>query len=223
MNNKNILWGILLIVVGIIFGLNALNITNIDFFFAGWWTLFIIIPCFVGLFKEKEKIGNIIGLLFGVFLLLCAQGLVEFELLFKLAIPILLVVFGIQMIIKNTINEKIPDVKNELELAATFSYQNINLEKEEFKGCNLDAIFGGIKYDIHNSKIKDKSAIKVSAIFGGVDIIVPKEVNIIVKSTSIFGGVTNKHDNKDYKKTIYIDALCLFGGVEIHDKNSEDN
>ena len=43
----NILWGIVLIVIGVIFALNALDITSIDIFFDGWWTLFIIIPSFM--------------------------------------------------------------------------------------------------------------------------------------------------------------------------------
>ena len=54
-NFGNILWGIVLIIIGLIVGGNALGITNIDIFFDGWWTLFIIIPCFIGLFKEREK------------------------------------------------------------------------------------------------------------------------------------------------------------------------
>ncbi|MEE1115844.1 MAG: hypothetical protein UH851_03185, partial [Clostridia bacterium] len=40
------------------FALNAFNITDIDVFFDGWWTLFIIIPCAIGLFTEREKIGG---------------------------------------------------------------------------------------------------------------------------------------------------------------------
>lgn len=34
-NNKNILWGIVLVIIGVIVGLNALNITNINIFFNG--------------------------------------------------------------------------------------------------------------------------------------------------------------------------------------------
>ena len=56
MNNfKNIIWGIVLVTIGIIFGLNELNITNINIFFDGWWTLFIIVPCIIGLFNDDEK------------------------------------------------------------------------------------------------------------------------------------------------------------------------
>lgn len=59
-NIENILWGIVFIIIGIIVGINALGIVNINLFFSGWWTLIIIIPCFIGLFGEKEKSGNVI-------------------------------------------------------------------------------------------------------------------------------------------------------------------
>lgn len=48
MNNlTKILWGIVFIVLGVIIGLNALDITSINVFFKGWWTLVIIIPCLI--------------------------------------------------------------------------------------------------------------------------------------------------------------------------------
>ena len=37
---SRILWGIVLVLLGIIWGLNATGVTNIDIFFDGWWTLF---------------------------------------------------------------------------------------------------------------------------------------------------------------------------------------
>jgi len=61
-NFSKILWGIVLIGLGIVIGLNALNITYINIFFRGWWTLIIIIPCLIGLFDDKNegKTGNLI-------------------------------------------------------------------------------------------------------------------------------------------------------------------
>lgn len=224
-NKKGILWGLILIIIGIIIGLNSLEITNIDLFFDGWWTLFIIIPCFVDLFNDKDKTGNIIGLVIGVLLLLSAQGIMDFEIIFKLAVPAILVMIGISMIFKNfNKKEQVPDVENEKDYVATFSSQNVSFDKEEFNGCDLDAIFGGIKCDLDKSKIKTDSVINACAVFGGINIIVPKNVKLIIKSTSIFGGVSNKHiNNEEAKKILYINALCLFGGVEINDKISENN
>lgn len=56
---SKILWGIALIAIGGIFGLNAFGVTDIEVFFDGWWTLFIIAPCLVGIFSEREKTSNI--------------------------------------------------------------------------------------------------------------------------------------------------------------------
>ena len=67
---ESILWGIVFIVLGLIIAGNVLGITNIRIFFNGWWTLFIIIPCFIGLFKNNRRTGNIIGLIIEVALLL---------------------------------------------------------------------------------------------------------------------------------------------------------
>lgn len=52
---NRILWGVVLVAVGVVFALNALHIVDINIFFDGWWTLFIIIPCTVGLITEREK------------------------------------------------------------------------------------------------------------------------------------------------------------------------
>ena len=49
-----------------VLGINALSIAYIDIFFDGWWTLFIIIPCFIGLFNDRDRTGNLIGLVVGV-------------------------------------------------------------------------------------------------------------------------------------------------------------
>ena len=86
--------GGLLIVVGVIFGLNALDIIDINLFFDGWWTLFIIIPCFIDLFKDNDKTGNIIGLIIGICLLLACQGIITFELIWKLLLPVIFFMVG---------------------------------------------------------------------------------------------------------------------------------
>lgn len=45
--------GIIILIIGVIIGLNALEITNIDILFDGWWTLFIIVPCLIDLFTSN--------------------------------------------------------------------------------------------------------------------------------------------------------------------------
>ena len=225
MNNiKNILWGIILVIIGVIIGLNTIGITDIDIFFDGWWTLVIIVPCFIVLFTNKDKTGNIIGLLVGVILLLGMQNIIDFNLIWKLLLPSIIVIIGLSLIFKNTFNSKINNEIKKLnnkntkdnEYCATFSGQRIDFPNEEFKGATLNSVFGSITCDLREAKIKEDVVINASSVFGGIDIIVPDDVNIKIKSNSIFGGVNNKKkNNEDKKYTIYVNASCLFGGVDI--------
>ena len=59
---SNIIWGLLLIIVGIGYAGDTLGFWNFTIFFAGWWTLFIIIPCIVSLIQRGVNGGNLIGL-----------------------------------------------------------------------------------------------------------------------------------------------------------------
>lgn len=220
---SSIFWGVILVALGVIFGLNALEITSIDIFFEGWWTLFIIVPCFIGLITDKEKTGALIGLLIGVVLLLAVRDIISFEIVSKLALPVILVIIGLSIIFKNTIttkiNKKIKELNNNdlFSYTATFSGENVKFPNKEFTGANINAIFGEVDMDLRSSIIIKEAVVNTSAIFGGIDILVPSDVNVIVKSTSIFGGTDNKvkNTNTEDKPTLYINVFNLFGGVEI--------
>lgn len=220
---SSILWGIVLIAAGALFALNALNITNIDIFFDGWWTLFIIVPCAVGLFTEREKTGNIIGVAVGVFLLLCCQDVLSFSMLWKLLVPAIVVIIGLKMVFTgifgNKANQIIAKIKQnggETKVGcATFSGCELNYDGEVFEGAELTAVFGGVDCNLKNAIIEKDCAIQVSAIFGGIDILVPDNVNVKVSSNCIFGGISNKTALHKEAPTIYVSGTCMFGGVEI--------
>ncbi len=220
---SNLLWGLIFIIVGVVFGLNALGISDINIFFDGWWTLFIIVPCFIGLFNDDDKSGNLIGLIIGACLLLGCLDVVEFEIIWKLMVPFILVMIGLSFIFKDMLNSKIKkDIKklnkNDLkECCACFSSQDLDFSNEEYKGSSLTAVFGSIKCNLKDAVIKEDVVINTTSIFGGITIYVPKDVNVKVSSTSIFGGVSDERKEriKDSKYTIYVNATTMFGGVEI--------
>ena len=218
---NNILWGIILIIIGTIIGLNSLEITNINIFFDGWWTLFIIVPSFIDLMTRESKTGAIVGLVIGTFLLLACQDILDFTLVLKLIVPISIIVIGLSFIFKDTLNKKIKeeikkiDPKDKKEYYSTFSNQKINIE-DNFENTEINAIFGGMTLDLTNAKITKDIIIEANAIFGGITIYTPKNVNVKVSSTPIFGGVSNeikKQTNNEI--TIFIKANAIFGGVEI--------
>lgn len=224
---SNYIWGLFLILVGIILGLNAFGVTNINLFFDGWWTVFIIVPSLNGLIKGEDRIGALIGLIIGLFLLLSCQDVIDFSLIFKLLIPVILVVIGLSIIFKDKVKDiavknmgKINDKEIDMEhtYTSTFSEEKINLDNEKLESCAINSIFGSVSLDLRNAIIDEDIVINNYVVFGGVTIKVPKDVNVVVKTTNIFGGVDNKtsrNKSKENVKTIYIKGTILFGGIDI--------
>ena len=201
-NKDNIIWGILLVVLGVIFGLNAIGLTEINIFFDGWWTLIIIVFGLSGLYKDSDKTWPAILTLIGVVMLLAARNLIDFTIVWKLLFPLILVVFGISLVFKGftgrDIKDKIKNIKIDnkdiLHIDAVFSQEKMKIE-EEFSGSELNAVFGNLDLNLKNAKLKNDAFISASSIFGGITLYLPENVNLVVNSTNIFGGIDNKYIN----------------------------
>lgn len=88
---------------------------------------------------------------------------------------------------------------------------------ETFRGAKLDASFGGIRLDLREAVINEDEEIDIHTFFGGVEIFVPKTVNVIVQSHSFIGGVGDETDKgiKPEAKNLHIVASNFFGGVSV--------
>ena len=218
-----VLWGIVLIAAGVIWALNEFNIMHINIFFDGWWTLLIIVPCTIGLFTEREKTGNLFGIVIGGLLLLCCRDILSFSVLWKLLVPAIIVIVGLKLVLTGLFGNKANEIIKQQKLegkapktcCAVFSGYDLNYNGEVFEGAELTAVFGGIECDLRNAIIEKDCAIHISAIFGGIDILVPNNVNVKVTANSIFGGVSNKTAVHPNAPTVYIGGTCIFGGVDI--------
>ncbi|MBE6618269.1 MAG: hypothetical protein E7626_00630 [Ruminococcaceae bacterium] len=220
---SKILWGILLVALGVIFALNALDITNIDIFFDGWWTLFIIVPCVIGVITEHDKIGNAVGIVIGVVLLLCSRDILSFSLFWKLIVPVIIVGAGLKLLVSGIIGNKAGEMLGKMKEkganpkvgCAVFSGCEMVCDGEVFDGAELVSVFGGVDCNLKNAIIEKDCAIRVTAVFGGVDIILPANVNVKVDSTCIFGGISNKIAPVKDAPTVYISGICIFGGADV--------
>lgn len=216
--------GFLLIFIGLILGLNAFGITNINLFFSGWWTLFIIIPSLVGLINDKEKTSSLIFLIIGVWFFLAERDLIEYELLIKLLLPVILISIGLLLVFKDVLSINGKEIKkinaNNKEsnnYIAVFGSQDLKFEDEKVENLDLKSLFGGIKLDLRDAKIEKDIVINTLSVFGGIDIYVPDDVKVKVSSTPFFGGVEVKREKQSSKKeiTIYLNSVCIFGGVDV--------
>lgn len=222
---SSILWGVALIIVGVIVALNAADVIDVNVFFDGWWTLFIIVPSVVGLFSESDKTGSIIGIIVGVLLLLASQDVISFSLIWKLALPIVIVIIGVKLIMNGVFGNnslKKLETKNNNGgsypiVNAVMTGQKVNCNGEAFHGAELTAVFGGVDCDLSAAIISENCTITATTVFGGIDIKLPDNVNVQTTSNAVFGGVTNSKINKNDPNipTVYINATCIFGGCDL--------
>ena len=227
---KPIIWGLAIIALGIIYGGNAIGLFNFDVFFDGWWTLFIIIPSTISLITERGRLFSLAFLASGVILLLAAQDVFSYGVAWKAILAVALILFGVSILFKTLfhgkndkeVEEKVKEMENDKTMdaqMAVFSGSDRVYNNETFSGSNVMAVFGGAELDLRNATFTKDAVIKAFALFGGIEIRVPEDVEIKTKSAFFFGGISDDRKNPSKgKRTIYVDAAGGFGGISITDK-----
>lgn len=215
MNKKNLFWGIVLIVVGILFLGRNMNWWNFSIFFEGWWTLFLIVPSIISLVRKESMGTSFLILVLGVLMLLASQNVIDWSTIWKVFLPIIIMVVGLSIIFGNRKVKTKKVRENAKEYVAIFSGVDEMIGKIE-SDFKVTSVFGGVELDMRDVKLEEDLIIDCFTLFGGIDIRLPKDVKVEVNGLPIFGGVENKYRNNDEAKvTIYINHTTIFGGVDL--------
>lgn len=219
-----IIIGLIVIAIGVAYAGDILDFWDVKFSFAGWWSLFVIVPAVVSMVSGGINMFNVIIAGVGVLLLVGAQGILPNNNGYKLIFPYVIIVVGIFITLKKT---RKPTEKGNNGLFsgsagenyfAVFGGNTPQLDGKDFRGAKAYAIFGGVELHLQNANIKRDCAIDVYSIFGSTDIILPKNVHATINSTPVFGSIDNKFvsdvENMN-APTVYIRALSVFGGTDI--------
>ena len=88
-----------------------------------------------------------------------------------------------------------------------------------FKGGMIETVFGGMELDLrHTSLPVGETYLYVKSVFGGVQIKMPADWFVEIRSESVLGGVTDdrvKFKDIDHSKKLIIVATAVFGGVTV--------
>jgi hypothetical protein len=219
--NLNVIIGLFLLIMGTLITLKTLNIgIQINYGMVGWSFLALI-----GVFMmcNDNKLSTIPSILMfvGVWNALNTAEIISGS-IFLLIWPFILIIIGTNLIFGKTLFNKAPtNIQNNPEgivYNGIFSGIEERISLKNFKGLTANAIFGGVELDLRDIEITDNVQIDISALFGGVTLILPDKYNIIIgESIALFGGTDNKFKSilDDNKKTIYINCRAIFGGVEL--------
>ncbi len=221
---RQILWGIALVGIGVVLGLNALEITHINIFFDGWWTLFLIVPGVIGLFTERNKTGNIAAISFGVLLFFACQDRIGFDKVWKLGAVTLIILAGGSLLWRAIFGKKKKKKDPEIVLengrhktTCCFNSEKLNFSGREVEGIEMNAVFGRIECDLRYAVFTKDVTVEANAVFGGITLLVPSNVAVKISSSSFCGGVSDStHQTSEmFPVTLTVEASSVFGGVQV--------
>lgn len=220
---KRIVFGLVLIIIGIVFLLKNSGVISEDVadIIISWEMLLIAIG-FIGLFGQG-KVANLILILIGGYFLVLNHFNVP-ETFSQIFWPALLILVGIFVVFRAGFfssryhmsrGEVNADFINEV---AIFGGNNRQITSDSFKGGKVTSVFGGSKIDLSFCKLSEgTNVLEVTSVFGGTNLKVPADWNIKMQVTSIFGGFEDKRSLSatDSSKMLIIKGVAIFGGGEV--------
>ncbi len=104
---------------------------------------------------------------------------------------------------------------------AFFGGVDRHIATTDFQRAQCTAVFGGCKIDLRDAQIQGREAVlDTYAIFGGVEIRVPEDWQVVSRNVAIFGGVRDRRrlaPTGPDTKTLILEGTAIFGGVTITD------
>lgn len=151
---------------------------------------------------------------------LAALDVVEWEELWDFW-PVFLIVFGLSLVLSYWRRSPGETSTNHVSSFAIFGGSEKRSNSKEFRGADLTAMFGGAELDLRDAAVADPPArISAVALFGGVEIIVPRDWNVQLEVLPILGGASDErprrpeaHEGVD----LVVSGFAAFGGVGIED------
>lgn len=229
-NNMNsVFFAILLIVIGLLILVNNFTNIQIDLNLSKLWPLILIFIGINKLFSDGSDNGfSIIMILIGSLFLLNNFGYLDkfnFN-ISDLFWPAILIIIGVNILIKRTKFTKdkqrniIADKSEEFDYFTIFSGSKNRINSNNLKSGKAIAVFGGLEIDLLSANNKEnKIVIDLTVIFGGIELKIPSNWNIIQKGMPIFGGFSDKRIGKDHNSenapTVFLYTNILFGGITI--------
>jgi len=243
-NLAGIVLGLLFLVIGVGYLAEVLGfIPEFTIFFDGWFSLFIIVPCFCGLCgKGGGKIGYLIGIAFGLFLLLSAQGVLNGDKLWAMFIAAICVLIGVNLILPKRKEEKDKSFESHTDrfdrgqgsngaagagagvggaAGAGAAEHFVDAEVVSEDGTErVQEIFTAENTYYQNGGQFDQNAgdgdkVICSAVFAGREIRVDNSLFQGADLTAMFGGIDMNLKNAIIQKNVTIEVKAIFGGVDI--------
>jgi predicted membrane protein len=217
---SHVIFGLVLVLVGVAFTLDKLDIVEARRILAYWPVGLIAI----GLAKLSQAgrahggaFGGVLFVVAGSWLLLDNLHLIDVNLLGFW--PILLVIGGAVLLWQglHPPRERSGRADASVNAVAVLSGVSRGSNSQTFRGGELTAFMGGCEIDLRQAAIHGEAVIEVFAVWGGIQIRVPENWTVVGRVTPLMGGFddTTRAPRDATAHTLVIRGLVLMGGIEV--------
>lgn len=220
---SRIIWGILVLALGVILFGNAAKLWDVTLFFDGWWAALVMLLALFSICTDKPNIVNVYFLLFGGVMLFKEQGIfiAKDTSSWLIALALLIAVAGISIIIRAAFGSKKKIttidanefVSSEKEMTVSFGEETIRFDGTTFESGNYSVVFGELTVDLRTAIIAENATLYAKAAFGELKVLLPADVNADVDGSTFLGEIDAPQSGGE--KTLKIKASAKFGQISI--------
>ena len=217
-----LIFGLAMVGLGVLWTLQNLDVPGASEVLR-WWPALLLVYGFVrftGLDGTRRVVGGALLMLVGGWMLAREMGLVHFS-IFRLW-PVWLIVVGAMLVWRSM---QVPGAGNDLSDRSSyprpFAFMGGNARKvdsQDFVGLEATAVMGGVEADLTGARPRGREVIaEVFAWWGGIELIVPGDWQVVSEVTPVMGGVedSTRFAGGEPAATLVVRGLVVMGGVEI--------
>jgi predicted membrane protein len=135
--------------------------------------------------------------------------------------PAVLVIFGLS-VVAGRFRRRTTAVDNaQIDLLALFGSNERRATVREFVGGDLTALFGSVELDLRDTEVATPPArINATALFGAVDITVPREWNVHMDVLPVLGAAEDdrlRREEEHEEIDLVVTGFTAFGAVSVTD------
>lgn len=219
-----VFWGLLLVVLGILFLLDRTGTLDFGDLVARFWpVIFILIGISILLSNNFRNVGSaVFFILFGTFFLLLRLRIFD-QAVWRYLWPLAIIAVGLWILLRparHPVRKNIPEMAcDDLAISQVFSGTARKVESQNFRGGRADVVFGSADVDLRNARLAGGQATLVlSVVFGSITVFVPRDWQVVLQGTPVLGSIESHKGpgpGGAAAATLNIHGSAVFGSIEV--------
>jgi len=232
--SSQVVIGLMVIAVGVIFTLDNLGIIYAEDYLRYWPAALVVVGGVKVWHARRDGCGLVSGLIFlGVGSYMLLNHLTYIRLDARQIFPMILVFLGGFMVWRGVFagsrRSRQSDGLGHFSSLAVMGGSARRSNSQAFEGADLTAIVGGCDVDLRDASIapNTEAVIDVFAFWGGIDLKVPEDWIVVNRVIPLMGGVDDKTRtpiaSSTPQKRLVVRGIVIMGGISIRNRSRRDD